>query len=86
MTDHRMEPVIGSCHKCSRRIPGERRLCGACAAGVPFCRCQHGIGMHDIRKNGTRSACSVLTGSRGEACGCEEYHPELPRRSQQEPA
>ena len=48
--------------------PGRRR-----PAGPQRCACSHGIGMHDIRGNGTRSACSVFTGPRGGHCGCKNY-------------
>lgn len=42
----------------------------------PACVCSHGEAAHDIRKNGTRSACSVSTGPRGAACPCKSYEPK----------
>ena len=43
---------------------------GASPTG-PDAPCGHGIGLHDIRTNGKRGACSVFTGPRGKQCECK---------------
>jgi len=37
------------------------------------CTCFHGIGLHAIRANGARGACSVIYGPHGHPCGCNSF-------------
>jgi hypothetical protein len=39
------------------------------------CQCSHGIGFHDIAKNGQRTACSVYEGPRATPCSCKSFQP-----------
>lgn len=39
----------------------------------PQCICGHGIGLHDIRTNGTRGRCSYLAPPRGAQCICPSF-------------
>lgn len=57
-----------------RAAEANRRAVAALAA----CECAHGEGSHDIRRDGTRGACSVHTGPKGTPCGCLQWSPLLP--------
>jgi hypothetical protein len=37
----------------------------------PYVPCGHGIGIHEIRGNGTRGACLFIAGPHGTRCACK---------------
>lgn len=53
------------------------------------CECKHGRGMHNIRTNGSRSACSVSDGPKATPCGCPSFREaspvSLPKEESREP-
>lgn len=40
---------------------------------LAICVCGHSIGLHNIRGNGTRGACSVSRGPRATPCPCKTF-------------
>jgi hypothetical protein len=58
--------------------------CGQHVRKVRTCQCStpetgpHTEGGHDIRGNGSRGACSRLTGPTGKRCDCKQFTPVEP--------
>lgn len=44
----------------------------------PVCQCTHGAGLHAIRTNRTRGACSVSTGPKAKPCPCTTFKEVTP--------
>lgn len=46
-------------------------------AYVPaVCECGHGRGMHNLRKDGARSGCSISDGPKAAPCPCKSFTPK----------
>lgn len=48
------------------------------AYNSPKCTCHEVEVFHDIRKDGSRGACSVSTGAQAVPCGCRSFEPAEP--------